>query len=130
MEESSPLRLRLGDDLLSSLLSVWVGVARPRRLLRRLGVEAGDDMLLWYLRHKDKLALSRPNTRLRVIVRAPRLRWASLQQDRALAGNPRRAGRLLPEACLRLKRPKHVQRFSQVSVPLLSVVHKSGATHR
>lgn len=47
MEESSPLRLRLGDDLLlSSLLSVWVGVARPRRLLRRLGVDAGDDMVL------------------------------------------------------------------------------------
>lgn len=57
VEESSPLRLRLGDDLLlSSLLSVWVGVARPRRLLRRLGVDAGDDMVLWYLRHKEKFA--------------------------------------------------------------------------
>lgn len=67
VDESSPLRLRLGDDLLSSLLTgVWVGVARPRRLLRRLGVDAGDDMVLWYLRHKDKLALNRPNTRLRV----------------------------------------------------------------
>lgn len=55
---------------------VWVGVARPRRLLRRLGVEAGDDMLLWYLRHKDKLALSRPNTRLRVI-------WKSVHRNRS-----------------------------------------------
>lgn len=25
----------------------WVGVTRPRRLLRRLGVDAGDDMVLW-----------------------------------------------------------------------------------
>lgn len=25
----------------------WIGVVRPRRLLRRLGVDAGDDMVLW-----------------------------------------------------------------------------------
>lgn len=60
MEESSPLRLRLGDDLLSSLRRDWVGVTRPRRLLRRLGVDAGDDMVLWLLRDKRNLALSCP----------------------------------------------------------------------
>lgn len=38
----------------------WVGVTRPRRLLRRLGVDAGDDMVLWLLRDKRNLALSCP----------------------------------------------------------------------
>lgn len=37
-----------------------VGVTRPRRLLRRLGVDAGDDMALWWLRDKRNQALSCP----------------------------------------------------------------------
>lgn len=40
-------------------LPVCAGVARPRRLLRRLGVDAGDDMVPGYLHDKHRLA-SRP----------------------------------------------------------------------
>lgn len=40
-------------------------MTRPRLLLRRLGVDAGDDMVLGLLQDKGNLALSLPNAQLR-----------------------------------------------------------------